>query len=280
MGTSTTNPRHIFSSHSHINQAAKDILNYPVGEIPARAAITVEIVCPPCPLQPFIDTQYPDSKTMSARPGVYMKYLPYRYDEVTGKLLTGGSYLFDSYADAEGYKRWTTEEFEVDEPRVKFWEREMFESRRSWVRRVVEAWNFRPVGEHAVGKVEQWRYEGEDAEVALHEAWPLVKSEAEKQGAAAIWLLHGGKEKIVGIQLAFPKVTGKVDQESARRSLAAAEQHPSLEQFLPKALRYERIFRRTSLLLTLWLPRSRAAGGKELTIPLYPVVPGISHGHT
>ena len=67
------------STASHLNKA---ISGYEPGEIPAQDCTTAEIVMAGlgAPLQAFIDGQYLDSKIMSRRPGMHLKYLPYLYD--------------------------------------------------------------------------------------------------------------------------------------------------------------------------------------------------------
>ena len=51
---------------------------------------------------------------------------------------------------------------------------------------------------------------------------------------------------------------------------------PFLAPFLPGGLHLEALQDRTSFFLTLWLPRSRATGGTELTLSNYAVVPAIT----
>ncbi|KAK2616619.1 hypothetical protein QQS21_000442 [Conoideocrella luteorostrata] len=256
----------------------QNVLGYELGEISARGAVTVEIVTAGhgVPLQTFIDVQYQDSKVMDKRPGMYLKYLPYRYDEVTGKLLSGGSYLFDTWENAKDYVRWTNEDFKVGDPEVKFWDQPAFESHNGTFWRVIGAHNFVPIQQHAVGRLQQWACEAIDVETVLHDIYPSLRSAAEAHGAASIWLLHNPEEKTVGIQLAFQKLGGAGDHESARQSLVAATKPLSLGQFLPETFDLKPLFDRVSLFLTLWLPKSTAAGGAERTIPLYPMVPNIS----
>ncbi|KAJ4349340.1 uncharacterized protein N0V89_007954 [Didymosphaeria variabile] len=120
-------------------KSPKSIIGYPAGLLPIGGDVTVEIVDPPCPLQPITDAQYVDSKTMSRGPGMHTKYLPYIYSAVNGKLVTGGSYAFDTFGNARDYARWATEDFEVGEEgkKIKIWDQPMFESHRSWVWQVL-----------------------------------------------------------------------------------------------------------------------------------------------
>jgi hypothetical protein len=257
-----------------------DIRGYEVGELPVKGAVTSEIFVAGfgVPLQAFINAQYLDSKIMSERPGMHLKYLPYQYDTVTGKLISGGSYLFDTWENAKEYARWANEDFEVGEPKVKFWDQPMFESHSGRVWKVIDAHSFAPIEEHAIGRLQQWTCRAPDAEAALHEAFPALRALVQDQGAASIWLLYSPEDNVVGIQLGFKK-DGQNDAESARRSLTMVEKLPPIDQNLPTALCLEPLSDRSSILLTLWLPKSRAAGGSELAIPYYPMVPEITHGY-
>ncbi|KAI6779272.1 uncharacterized protein J7T54_001002 [Emericellopsis cladophorae] len=245
------------STSSEPNQ---NIRGYEPGEIAAKGCVTVDIVIADLgvTLQALIDSQYVDSKTMSHRPGIILKYLPYLYDGITGKLLTGGLYLFDTYEDAKDYIRWASEEFEVGEPKVKFTEQPMFKSFTDQV------WK-------------TWSCSEPDAEPKLQSLYAKVKNAAETGNAASVWLLYDPSTRKVGLQLAFRK-QGVAEPSAAARDLRDAG-WTALGDVLSQQLHLKPLFDRTGVLLTLWLPRSRAAGGSELAIPYYPVVPDISHNY-
>lgn len=257
----------------------RTIRGYELGEIPAKGAVTVEITAAGTgvPLQAFIDRQYEDSRTMDKRPGMYLKYLPYRYDEVTGQLLTGGSYLFDSFENAKDYARWTTEDFRVGDPETPFWEQPMFESTTRIVWKVIGGHNFAPMEDHAVGRLQRWKAHGTAGiEKALRDVYPSVRRDAEAQGAAAVWMLYCPEQHLVSLQLAFKKADKGDDTASVKESLDTVARKSTLEQLLPASLAVRPVFDRSSVFLTLWLPRSRAAGGTSRTIPYYPAVPAIT----
>jgi len=255
----------------------QNIRGYEPGEIDAKGCVTVDIVIADLgvPLQALIDSQYVDSKTMSHRPGMILKYLPYLYDGITGKLLTGGLYLFDTYENAKDYVRWASEEFQVGEPKVKFTEQPMFKSFTAQVWKVIGAHSFAPVEEHAVGRLQTWSCSEPDAESKLQSLYPKVKNAAESGNAASVWLLYDPGTKKVGLQMAFRK-QGVAEPAAAARDLRDAG-WTTLGDALSQQLHLKPLFDRTGVLLTLWLPRSRAAGGSELAIPYYPVVPDISY---
>lgn len=255
------------------------ILGYDIGEIPAGGATTAEIYIAGCgvPLQALMDTQYKDSQTMDKQPGMYIKYLPYRYDEVTGKLLTGGSYLFDTWENAKEYGRWMVEDFRVGSPETPFLEQPMFESTVRNIWKVIGAYNFAPVEDHAIGRLQRWQCDATaNIDTTLRDAYPAVLSAAKDQGAASVWLLYRPEENTVGLHLAFRKGDGATDAASVGEWLAAVAAKPSLGDVLPARWNVRPVFDRCSLFLTLWLPLSREKGGAARTIPLYPVVPAIT----
>ncbi|TPX07621.1 uncharacterized protein E0L32_010720 [Thyridium curvatum] len=206
------------------SSSPRTIEGYEVGEIPAQAAFTTEINIAGlgASVQDVINMQYPDSQAMMKRPGMYIKYLPYQYDETTGQFLTGGAYLFDTWEHAQDYGRWTTDEYEVGEPKTKFWDQPAFESTARLPWKVVGACNFAPVGEHAIGRFTRWKYAGDDAEAALREMYTRLRDASKAQGAVAFWLLHHPQEQRIGVQLAY---RGLGENVPLGQSVASARQH-------------------------------------------------------
>ena len=256
----------------------QNILGYQPGEIAAQGCTIIDIVVAGLgvSLQDFIDCQYLDSKTMSRRPGMILKFLPYLYDGVTGKLLTGGSYLFDTYENAKDYVQWANKEFEVGEPPVKFTEQPMFESVKSQVWKVIGAHGFAPIEANAVVRLQIWRCEDVDAESKLRSIYQNLKRTAENDGAASVWLLFNPDTRDIGLQLTFKKLGG-YEPADATHTLHSVGLETGVAALISSNLLLEPTLDRTSMLLTLWLPQSRALGGSELAIPYYPLVPVITH---
>lgn len=258
----------------------RKILGYGLGEIPTQGAVTADItiINPNVPLQALVDGQYQDSKTMDRRPGMYVKYFLYQTQEETGKILTGGSYLFDTQDNAEAYARWTTEDYKVGTPETPFWEQPMFESTTRIVWKVIGAHNFAPIEEHAIGRLQRWKCHGRTGvEKTLRDVYPALKSAAKSQDAAAIWLLYSPGEEMVGLQLSFLKGDGGDDLDSVKQSVDSVAGKPSLGHALPESLALDSVFDRCSAFLTLWLPGSRAAGGSSRAMPWYPALPSITN---
>lgn len=255
------------------------IKGYSTGDIQAKAAFTSEIEIAGSPtLQDVVNHQEAHRKTMDKRPGMYLKYLPHRYDAVNGGLRSGGAYLFDTLQDASDYWDWTTNEFEVNEPKVKFWSQPLFKSSKRFVWEVIGATNFAPVDVHAVGRFQRWSYEGPDLEEELRGLFPELKAKAEEQGAVAFWFLHHPTQKQIGIQLAFPKAEGDDPLAIGHESLARAASQVSLDSMFPNSIKMKKNVDYTSLFLAIWLPRSRLEGGGSSLSPNVSYPPSCTAG--
>lgn len=241
------------------------IKGYDVGPIPMEAAFTSDFpLAAGVGVQEIVDKQEVERRVMDARPGMYAKYMPSRMEEEAGTHFTGGRYLFETWADVLDYERFTSEELEF-EPGVKFWSRPFFLNVERFVWRVAGAHNFLPLSEHHVSRFERFRYvyEGDaDADAAVRRAWAGLRDAAEARGLGAVWLLHQPDQRLIGIH-----------SVASRDTAAALEAEVSLGSLLPQPLVAERYFDRTSRILSLWLPRSRAAGGAPSAYPMSPPLP-------
>ncbi|KAJ4233504.1 hypothetical protein NW757_013727 [Fusarium falciforme] len=251
------------------------IKGYSVGDIQAKAAFTSEIEVNGLPsLQDVVNFQEVHRQTMDTRPGMYLKYLPHRYEPVNGELRSGGAYLFDTHENASDYWDWTANVFEP-EAGVKFWNLPLFKTSKRFVWDVIGATNFAPVDTHAVGRFQRWSYDGENVEEELRRVFPDLKKRAKDQGAAAFWLLHHPIEKLIGIQLAFPKAQGVEFPAIGLESLAQVASQVSLGSLFPVSIRMKKAVDWTSLFLAIWLPRSRLEGGVPYSSPMYPTLPDV-----
>lgn len=103
--------------------------------------------------------------------------------------------------------------------------------------------------------------------------WPTVREEAARQGLASVWLLFQPQEQQIGILTVAAKADGRDPADAASRSVAALEHTVSMGRFLHAELGLEKVFDRTSLILSMWLPLSRLAGGAPSAYPTAPVHP-------
>ncbi|QIB44433.1 hypothetical protein [Streptomyces aureoverticillatus] len=238
------------------------IKGYEVGPIPMEAAFTSDFpLAQGVGVQEIVDKQEVERRVMDVRPGMYAKYMPSRIEEGgAGTHFTGGRYLFETWDDVLDYERFTSEELEF-EPGVKFWSRPFFLNVERFVWRVAGAHNFLPLEEHHVSRFERFRYEG-DADLAVERAWASLRDEAEARGLGAVWLLHQPEQRLIGIH-----------SVASREASAGLEAEVSLGSLLPESLAAERYFDRTSRILSLWLPKSRLAGGVPSAYPMSPPLP-------
>jgi hypothetical protein len=251
-----------------------DIRGYETGPITAEAAFTSDFAIPDdIPMQHLVNMVEIERRSMDVRPGMRHKYTPLRFDPATGIRRVGGRYLFDTWKDAVDYNTFTSDELEF-EPGVKFWDRPFFldVDRRIW--RVTGAHDFTPLATtHYTNRFERWRCTSGNLERLLEQAWPTVRENAGRQGLASAWLLFQLEQKQIGILTVAAKADGRDPADAASRSVTALEQAESVGRFLPAGLGVEKVFDRTSLILAMWLPRSRLAGGAPSAYPAAPVHP-------
>jgi hypothetical protein len=249
-----------------------DIRGYGTGPITADAAFTSDFAIPDdIPMQNLVDMVEIERRTMDVRPGMRHKYMPLRFDPASGVRQVGGRYLFDTWHDAVDYNTFTSKDLEF-EPGVKFWDRPFFLGVDRHVWRVTGAYDFAPLATHYVSRLERWRYTGGNPQRLLEAAWPTVRENA-RWRLASVWLLFQPEEKQIGILTVAAKADGRDPADAAARSVTALERAESTGQFLPAELSAEKVFDRTSLILTTWLPLSRLAGGAPSAFPAAPVHP-------
>ena len=140
--------------------------------------------------------------------------------------------------------------------------------------RVTGAHDFTPLATtHYTNRFERWTYTGENVQQLLEPVWPTVREDAGRQGLASVWLLFQPEQRQIGILTVAAKADGRDPADAASRSVTALEQAESVGRFLPAELGVEEIFDRTSLILAMWLPQSRLAGGAPSAYPAAPVHP-------
>jgi hypothetical protein len=250
-----------------------EIRGYRTGLIAADAAFTSDFAIPDgIPMQHLVDMVEIERRSMDIRPGMRQKYMPLRFDPASGARQVGGRCLFDTWDNAVDYNTWTTEELEF-EPGVKFWDRPFFLGVDRHVWRVTGAYDFAPLATHYVSRLERWTYTGGNPERLLEPVWPTVRENAGWQGLASVWLLFQPAERQIGILTVAAKADGGDPADVAARSLTALERAGSVGEFLPAELGAEKVFDRTSLILSMWLPLSRLAGGAPSAFPAAEVHP-------
>jgi len=253
------------------------IKGYEIGEIKAEAAFTADLILDErvTDIAVAVNQQNMSRREMDLRKGMYIKYVPYHPHPVTGQIMVGGRYLFDTWENAMAYEDWTTNVYEVGNPPQTFWKAPMWKKVDVWAWRVVGACSFSHPETHGLHRLQRWSYEGSNIEDELRQLYPTIRDAAQARGAAAVWLLYQPDDKLVSI-LTVMKAPETLTTESVYDAIENLAAQPSLGSLLPSKLRPRSIFDRSSVNLAVWTPVSRAAGGAEQFTPLAPVLPAVS----
>ncbi|AXC15798.1 hypothetical protein ACPOL_6580 [Acidisarcina polymorpha] len=249
-----------------------DVLGYEPGPITCEAAFIADFeISSVVPFGAMVTQIDSDRKQMDIRPGLVMKYVPVRFDPVTGARQIGGRYLFSTWSDVLGYARYTEEELEF-EPGVKFWERPIFSNiaRAAW--RVEGAYLFHSLEHHMGSRVERYRYTADAASI-LTDAWPAIRESAAQGGRCSVWLLSRPEQKELMLFSSAAKVEVEDEWTTAARSIDRLEKAEGLLEPFASDLQAVKAFDRTSLNLSLWLPRSRQLSGASSIFPASPPYP-------
>ncbi|PSN65154.1 hypothetical protein BS50DRAFT_527337, partial [Corynespora cassiicola Philippines] len=252
------------------------IKGYEIGEIKAKAAFTSDIILDArIDISTCVNEQDLGRREMDVRKGMYIKYVPYQPHPVTGQVMAGGRYLFDTWEDVLDYDHWTTNVYEYGNPPEKFWSWSMMKKVDRWNWCVTGAYHFSHPETHGMSRFQRWSYDGDDAEEQLGEVYPRIRDAAQANGAAGVWLLYQPDAKLIGLFTIMEKPT-VLDIGSVYDTLEGLKSQPSLEYLLPESLGLKLIFDRSSLNLSMWLPKSRLAGGVHQATNLAPVLPSVT----
>ncbi|MET8829033.1 hypothetical protein ABZX40_16170 [Streptomyces sp. NPDC004610] len=249
-----------------------DIRGYETGPIKAEAAFTSDF-----PLddrystQTIVDMLERERPNMDIRPGMRHKYTPLRFDPATGVKYIGGRYLFDTWENVLDYDHFTNEEL-FPEPGVKFWSRFPGVDKHYW--KVTGAHDFKPMATaHHINRFERYSFGGDDVEALLAQAWPAIRDEAERQGLSSVWLMFQPSERQIGILTVAEKSADTDPATAVSQGLERLERLAPFGRLLPGALDTEQLMDRTSLIISSWLPESRALGGAHSSFDVSPPHP-------
>lgn len=255
-------------------QKAVEIRGYDIGPINAKAGFTSDItLSADITPQNLIDMVERERPNMDIRPGMRHKYTPLRFDPATGNLYNGGRYLFDTWENVLDYNHYTNEVLEP-EPGVKFWTRPSFVHVDKHYWRVTGAHDFKPLATaHHINRFERHAYANQNVAELLTRAWPAIRDDAQKQGLSSVWLMYQPEEKQIGIVTVTARSADMDPAIALARGLAALEAAPAVGRLLPAELGLVKLFDRTSLIGSSWLPWSRALGGAHSSFPVSPPHP-------
>src|SRR5262249_21184956 len=114
---------------------------------------------------------------------------------------------------------------------------------------------------------------GSNIEQVLERTWPVVRTQAEKQGLSSVWLMFQPEEGEIGVVTVAANVDGEAPGDVATRSIAALESTEQLGRFLPHGMGLKKVCDATSLMRAMWLPKSRLAVGAPSRSPVSPPHP-------
>lgn len=235
---------------------------YTTGPIRAQGAFTGDFgISPEAPAHQIPGEIERDREIMTLRPGMRQKHLPVQVDPETGRMFSGGRYLFDSFEEAEAYRRWVLEEFAVDG--VPFPERAYFVDPVFLAWQVIGAHDFDPLHAHAAIRFERWALSGPAAREHLDELWPAARNAARKRGLASVWLLYSEERGEAGLVTVAKRSAEAAPGQVDEASLALLRQ-PSIGAALVERGLATSVLDRTGLVWTLWLPRARAGDDPSL----------------
>src|SRR5258708_37730659 len=165
-------------------------MDAPLGDIPCEATV-IELfdVVSSEDESAIVESIETDRPHYALRPGLIRKLLPIAIDAVSGKVTSGGSYLFDSLAHAREYLRWTGEEYRSG-GRL-FHEQPFVANLFCFVGQIVGAHDFKPFeSAHASKRVQISRAPaGQSRQIAL-DLWPSVIDAAAFSELSALWLAY------------------------------------------------------------------------------------------
>lgn len=210
-----------------------------------------------------------DRLIMAARPGFNRKLLPLRVEQDTGKIYSGGRYLFDTYENARAFGDWCRYEFEIDG--VLILERPDFAEVAAGVSRVIGAHDFKDVHDSQVAyRTEVWKSGGANIEDKLANLWPDLRDRAGEEDKAALWLMHNAEKNEITLVTIINRVGKPSDRELDYKTLNAVESADSYGADWSWA---EKSFDRSHWVFTIWFPHTGASTDKPALWPNSPPLP-------
>jgi hypothetical protein len=215
-----------------------------------------------------------DRPHYTRRPGLVRKLLPISVDPTTGKVGSGGFYLFKRLHDTDEYFRWTESEYRVDG--LLFHERPFVANLHKFVGRIVGAHDFRPIGlSHAALRFQLWSCREKDAEARATRVWPELRRAAEISGLASVWLAADEVNQHIGaVTVASRTPDTATDDYGAWGRLAGVAELDELRSLT-------KVQDLTLWVFTIWLPPEENSETPWLwpNSPPLPAPPGPAAAH-
>jgi hypothetical protein len=212
-----------------------------------------------------------DRPHYTRRPGFVRKLLPISVDPRTGKVGSGGFYLFERLRDIDEYFRWTESEYRVDG--LLFHERPFVANLHKFVGRIIGARDFCPIGRpHASLRFQLWSCRERDAEARATRAWPELSRVAETSGLASVWLAADeASQHIAAVTVASRTPDTATNDYGAWERLASVTESDELRALT-------KVQDLTLWVFTIWLPTARNTETSRLwpNSPPLPAPPSLT----
>lgn len=199
----------------------------------------------------IVDSIEADRPHYTTRPGLVRKLLPLAIDAATGKVTSGGCYLFASLENAQAYLRWTGEEYRVDD--LLFHERPFVANLSCFVGSVVGAHDFDSLQTaQASVRIQLWQAPTHRAGQIARAAWRELKAAAEEMSLSGIWLaFEPDTDRIALITVIHRTESARGDDYDAWNRLSS---EPSTGNVLSKDAALASVHDACMWIFTVWQP--------------------------
>lgn len=251
-----------------------DVRGYETGPIEATGAFTSEIDVLPQASPGLLTTVVEaDRAACVERPGMRHKYLPLWHDPATGAISAGGRYLFRTYEDATTFRDFLEAKVFPGESTT-FWNRPWFVQTVRFAWRVAGAHDLAPITAHDITRFERYAASDAAVEARLPEMFARLLDRAGTVGLAHVSLMYQPEHRLIGVVTAASHQGKRPDSDiGLRHSTDALPLRGSVGDAALERLGARKVFDRTSLSLTIWLPWSEQAGGVPAIWPNSPPIP-------
>jgi hypothetical protein len=251
-----------------------DVRGYKTGPIAATGAFTSEIDVPPFATPGILTTVVEaDRPSFDKRPGMRHKYLPLRHDPATGVISAGGRYLFETYEQATAFRDYL-EALVVPGESTTFWNRPWFIKPVRFAWRVAGAHDLAPIATHDLNRFERYAVPDAGVEARAAELFAGLVERAGRLELGHVSLMYQPEHRLIGVLTAASREGHRPPSADAiRHSAEALPLRGSVADAALERLGARKIFDRTSLNLTIWLPLSERAGGAPAIWPNSPPIP-------
>jgi hypothetical protein len=251
-----------------------DVRGYDTGPIDAKGAFTSEIDVPPQVTPGLLTTVVEaDRPACVERPGMRHKYLPLWHDPATGAISAGGRYLFRTYEEATAFRDFLEAKVFPGESTT-FWNRPWFLKTVRYAWRVAGAHDLAPITTHDLTRFERYAAPDAAVEARLPELFAGLRDRAGRLGLAHVSLMYQPEQRLIGVVTAASHEGRRPDGEAVlRHATEALPLRGSVGDAALERLGVRKVFDRTSVSLTIWLPLSEQAGGVPAIWPNSPPIP-------